>query len=798
MATVIQADESREAAPERPERADRRVRHPASLIRVLTGLATTGLVLLLADYAEGTAGGLDADVTLGAGMLPWPPVQLAGALCAAALLVVPLGFAVDRLVRGEGRRIPDGVLAAVAAYGLALGLDLAVGDLTALTHPSPDGPGHTDPVYGHLAPVIAFMTAVGLSGLRRWRTALTAALGLAALSGLITGYATPLSLVLALLVGWTTAQTVRYAVGEPTHTPTLRQIAHALAQAGVRPDAVRPTGRTRYLATQHEDGPDLDVHLLDRRAQANGLPHHLWQLLRLRTAPRPLGLRPLRAGAEHLALLAYAAAAAGVRTRRPAAVTEVGPEAMLVAYPHLAARPLGELADEELTDPLLVDAWRQLRLLQGRRIAHRGLGPESVLVDDAGQVHLAEPADGEIAAGDLLLRLDVAGLLTAVALRVGPERAVAAAMAVLGPAAVGAALPLLQPIALPRGTRAALKEQPGLPARIRAEVLLHLPQAPVEPVRLERLRPRVLVTLVAGILAGYLLLRYLFGSGSNPFALLAGADPLWLAGAVVAAAASYLAATLGFVGFVPERLSFGRALAAQLAGSFVKLVSPGGVGGVALNTRFLQSAGIPTAQALSSVGASQLIGLGLHLVQLALFGALLGLGPAAGSESKLPDPWVMGLALAGVGVLLLSVVAVPVLRRRVQTLLRPLRAEVLPRLLDLLQQPGKLAAGLAGQLLVSMAFVVCLYCCVQAVGRQPDFSAVAVTFLAGNAVGSAAPTPGGVGGVETVMTKMLASTGAMDEGAALAAVMLFRLLVFLLPVLPGWAAFAWLQRRKAL
>ncbi|MFD0528938.1 hypothetical protein ACFQ1I_21455 [Kitasatospora arboriphila] len=72
----------------------------------------------------------------------------------------------------------------------------------------------------------------------------------------------------------------------------------------------------------------------------------------------------------------------------------------------------------------------------------------------------------------------------------------------------------------------------------------------------------------------------------------------------------------------------------------------------------------------------------------------------------------------------------PWLRRRVVGLLRPLRAEVLPRLLDLLQQPGKLAAGIAGQLLVSTAFVACLYCCALAVGARPSFSAVAVVFLA--------------------------------------------------------------------
>lgn len=794
VATVIQ-DESPMLVRAAPENG--RVRHPASLIRFLIGFTAVGLTLLLATGAQGTAGGLDADVAQGARLMPWPLGRLTGALSAAALLVVPLAFAASRIAgRAEraSRTVADGVFAAVLAYGLSLALDLAVGGLATLTHPSPDGIGRTDPVYGHLAPVLAFMTAAGPAGLSRWRTALAAALTVAGLSGLVTGYATPLSLLLALLIGWASAHATVYALGTPTCRPTPGQLLQTLGQAGVRPDLAHQTGPGRYLVTQHDGRPDLDVLVLDRQAQATALFHHLWLLLRLRTAPRPRGLRPLRTGLEHEALLAYAATAAGVRTRQLVATAELGADSAVVAYRYLPGRTLPELADEELTDTLLADAWRQLHLLQHRRIAHRALAPDAVLVDPDGAVYLVGLADGEIAAGDTLLRLDVAGLLSTLALRVGAERAVATGVAVLGPRALGAALPLLQPIALSRSVRAALKEQPHLLGAIREEVLRGRPQAPVQPVRLERLRPRTLLTVTAGLLAGYLLLQYLFTAETNPVTAVIDADPLWLAAAAGFAVLSHLAATLGFIGFVPERLGFRRALAAQLAGSFVKLVSPGGVGGVALNTRFLQCSGIPTAQALSSVGVSQLLGLALHLLQLAFFFTLLGRGPG----SSLPDQGVLAAGAALAGAVVVSALAVPWVRRRLAALLRPLRSEVLPRLLDLLQQPGKLAAGIAGQLMVSMAFVLCLYCCTLAVDRRPSFSAVAVTFLAGNAAGSAAPTPGGAGVVEGLLTEALRQTASMDSGTAFAAVALFRLLVFLLPILPGWAAFAWLQRRGAL
>ncbi|MFC8715824.1 lysylphosphatidylglycerol synthase domain-containing protein [Kitasatospora sp. NPDC057198] len=800
-----------------------RVRHPAALIRLAAGACWIALVLLLACYARSSALGLDSDVTRGVELLPWPPAKLTAALCGAALLTVPLGFAVDRVLRGDGRRVADAVLAAVLAYGLSLGLDLLAGDLTALTHPLPSGPGRTDPVYGHLAPVLAFMTALGTAGRRRWRTALAVTLGLSGLSGLVTGYATPLSLVLALLIGWTTAHAARYAVGEPVGEPTEGQIAAALAGTGIRPDAVLMLGSGRYLVTQHGNRPDLDVHLLDRYAQASGLLGHLWLALRLRTAPRPLGLRPLRDGLEHQTLLGHAASAAGARTRTPLAAVELGPDAALVAYRRIDARPFAELfeelpgpdgeadagtadagtaaagtaaagaADAGPTDAELRDAWQQLALLQRRRIAHRSLAPNTVLLDAEGQVHLVGLARGEIAASELLLRLDVAGLLAVLALYAGPARAVRAAIEVLGAGPVSAALPLLQPIALARRTRAALARHKELTAELRAEVQRRTPQATAVPVRLERLRPRTLLVVVACVVVGYALLQF-----SNPVDVIAAADPLWLAGAVLWAAVSYPVASFAFSGFVPEKLSFRSTLATQVAGSFVKVAAPGGVGGLALNTRYLQCAGIPTAQAMSSIGVSQLFGLLLHMLQLAVFSALVGVDAAeagGGSSSPLAGGWVVWLAGAATAVIAVSVAAAPSLRRRAQTLLRPLRAEVLPRLLDLAQRPGRLATGVAGQLLVSMCFVLCLYCCTRAVGQHPGFNAVAMTFLAGNAMGNVVPLPGGAGGVEVLMPHLLELTGGIDLESAKDSVMLFRLLTFVLPVLPGWAAFTWLKRR---
>ncbi|MEV7597979.1 lysylphosphatidylglycerol synthase transmembrane domain-containing protein [Kitasatospora sp. NPDC089797] len=811
------------------------MRQPVALIRLLTGLVAIAVTLLLADYARATTGGFAADVAEAATLVPRPLASLAGGLTTAAVLLLPVGLAVLRLLGPDRRRalqqVSDGLLAAVTAYGATLALDLWADDLApstlvaALTQRLPGdvlGLGHTEPVYGYLAPVLAFMTA---SGNRERRLPWTV-LALSGLAGLAGGYATPTALLLGLLIGWTGAHGTLYAVGTPDPRPRPGEVLRALRDSGLRPVEAVSAGPDRYRVRQTDGRPALDIQLLDRQAVTAAAVQRAWRRLRLRTAPHPRALRSPRTGLEHEALVTYAALAAGVRTRRIAATAGLGHDTALIAYEHLAGRTLDQLDDDEITDDLLTDAWHQLALLQRREIAHRALVPGSLLIDGTGAVHLVDFADGDIAASELVLRCDIAQLLTTLALRAGAARAVRTATTVLGPELLGAALPLLQPIALARSTRQALKRRAGAGAaeaatagtagtagigattggdpagpdgglleEIRAEVSRGRPEVVGRPVRLERLRPRTLLAVVGGVVAGSLLIPQFFAVEDNPVAALADADPWWLLLALLAAGASHVAAAMGFVGFVPERLNFRNVVLAQVAGAFVKLVSPGGVGGIALNTRLLQQANVPMAQALSSVGVGQLIGLVLHLLQLGAFVYLVDAQPGGSELDALPTV-VVGLVVAAV--LLAVVWSIPSTRHWLATRLRPLTAEVLPRLLDLLRNPGRLAVGVAGQLLVSLCLIACLYCCVRAIGREPSFAAVAVVFLVGNAAGNAAPTPGGAGPLDMALIYGLQQSASMEQGGASAAVTLYRLLTLILPVLPGWAAMSWLRRRKAL
>ncbi|WP_009997467.1 lysylphosphatidylglycerol synthase domain-containing protein [Streptomyces clavuligerus] len=891
-----------------------RVHRPSDLLRLLTGILAIAVVLAVSAFAHGTTAGLEQDITKGTGQAPDLLVKLAGLVSSIALLLVPIAFAIERLIKRDGLRIADGVLAAVLAHGVTLATDLWVARAApdsirdALTQHQ--GSGLTDPVHGYLAPVIAYMTAVGMARRPRWRVVLWVVLLLDAFAMLVAGYTTPFSIILTVLLGWTVAYGTLYAVGTPNVRPTGQTLLAGLRRVGFRPvtalraedtpgmssplgpvtDATDATGADggggstdgagtgeprgrergekgerhrseqndrgrRYLVTL-EDGPPLDVTVVDREQQAQGFFYRVWRRLTLRSITTRRSLQSLRQALEQEALLAYAAISAGANAPKLIATSELGPDAVMLVYEHLGGRSLDAMTDGEITDDVVRGAWQQVKALQSRRIAHRRLDGEAILVDRSGKVILTDLRGGEIAAGDVVLRMDIAQLLTTFALRLGAERAVATAVEVLGPDTVADCLPLLQPIALTRSTRATLRRltreraqrereavleasaaakraraeaaaerareghragrkseraekqadkraideamdearEEDLLSQIRHEVLRIRPQAPVEPVRLERIRPRTLVSLIAGAVAAYFLLSTIAGNDfSTDFS---HAHWGWVAAAAAFSALSYVAAAMSLLGFVPERVPFLRTVAAQVAGSFVKIVAPAAVGGVALNTRFLQRSGVRPGLAVASVGASQLFGLGAHILLLLTFGYLTG---TEKTPSLNPSRTVIA-GLLTVAVLALVVTAIPFLRKFVSTRLRSLFAGVVPRLLDVLQRPLKLLTGIGGMLMLTGVFVMCLDASVRAFGNghQPlSYASLAVVFLAGNALGSAAPTPGGVGAVEGALILGLIAAGVPKE-VATPAVLLYRTLTLWLPVLPGWFVFNHLTRKGAL
>src|SRR5215469_181166 len=450
------------------------------------------------------------------------------------------------------------------------------------------------------------------------------------------------------------------------------------------------------------------------------------------------------------------------------------------------ARPAGT-ADSQPTDDQLLRVWEAVLQLHAHRVTHRALTADRILLADDGSAVLLDPGSGDVGATDLQLRLDLAQLMAELALLVGPDRTASLAAKAVGPDDLVAVVPLLQPIVLYRSTRAAVRRRKDVLPELRKQILAAAPGEDAPPVRLERVRPRTVLTLVASLAAAYLLLGEL--GRVSLLNTLRSADWRWTALALVLSALTYVGATWALSGYVPDRLRFVPTALAQLAGSFVTLVTPAAVGGAALNIRYLQRRRIPAAVAAASVGLSQVVAFALHLLLLVVFAAITG----SQDHSLQPPTWVY-FVIAALIVIVLVVVAIPAGRRLLRARISPVLDQVLPRLLAVVQQPRKLAEGIGGALLLDAAYILCLDVCIRALGGSAPLASTAVVYLTGSALGSLVPTPGGLGAVEAALSAGLTAAG-LPGATAVSAVLLFRAVTFWLPIPLGWGALNYLERR---
>jgi hypothetical protein len=90
--------------------------------------------------------------------------------------------------------------------------------------------------------------------------------------------------------------------------------------------------------------------------------------------------------------------------------------------------------------------------LHAHKVTHRGLTADRILLTGDGQAMLLDPGDGDVAASDLQIRLDVAQLIAELALAVGPDRVAGLAVEKMSADDLVAVVSVLQPVALARPT----------------------------------------------------------------------------------------------------------------------------------------------------------------------------------------------------------------------------------------------------------------------------------------------------------------------------------------------------------
>jgi len=303
-------------------------------------------------------------------------------------------------------------------------------------------------------------------------------------------------------------------------------------------------------------------------------------------------------------------------------------------------------------------------------------------------------------------------------------------------------------------------------------------------------RPRTLLAIAAAAGAFYLVLPKLAQVGGS-WQALQSAHWVWLPMVIAFSVLTYLAGAISLMGSVSIRLPFWATALTQGASSFINRVSPANVGGMALNVRYLQKSGVEPSAGVAAVGVNALAGTLVHLVLVVIFFTWAGRGLS--KAFKLPSSSKLLVILAVAAAVVGIVMATRQGRRFAARKLLPGIRSSLANLRQVAGSPVKLALLFGGSALVTLAYIGGLAASLEAFGAGVGIAEVGAVYLGASIIAAASPTPGGLGAIEAALIAGLTGVG-ISSGAAVSAVLTYRLATYWLPVAPGWFSWRLLQR----
>lgn len=643
-----------------------------------------------------------------------------------------------------------------------------------------------------LGAVVAVATVAGpelVAPLRRvlvWLLALTG-IGLLAL-----GAALPSDVLAALAVGLASGLVVRVALGSPAGVPPSQDVRLSLQSLGLGLEALRPAslqerGSAAYVGYDARGGP-VHVRVLGRDAQDTQKLARRWRLLAYRDPPRSAPVGRLEQ-VEHEALATVMAARAGVRVPDVvlAALGLEGQASIVTRRNDVAS--LETMPADDVTDDLLVTLWREVADLHRAGISHGRLNGGHVIVED-GRPVLVDLSAATLGAPRSAIDIDVAELLVACTVSVGPSRALQAAVEGDGVDAVRGALPYLQRAALTPHLRDLARSHEVALDQLRTSAAEATGSEPVQLAQLRRVRVRDFVITAAVGFSAYLLISQLAGIGFSTIARdLRRAESDWLLVGFVVAQITFLPEAVALRGAVPTPLPLQPVVMLKYAIKFINLTVPGSAGSVAATVRFVQRMGGSAGEAIASGAVDDVAE---KVVQVALVLLMLPFVHIAFDSSALrfhaPDTRLVAAIAFALVVSIVLIWRVPSVRAKV---VPPVREGVAA--LAVLRNRGKRLQLFGGNLVGELTFALTLGCTCRAFGVSLSIAQLLIVNIGASVLAGLIPAPGGVGAAEATLTAALVAFG-VDQSTAFAIAITHRIYTSYLSPVWGYLALQWLRR----
>lgn len=796
-------------APHIDDVPPKRSRDFADLTHAFFALVLGIGVILFSVYLHGTASGVESDVHSAGRVVSWLMDVPSTLLQQLAIVCITVSVLIQLLTSKEWLQSVISVVSLIFGFFAVWGISALISNsgntmliIPLQSNSTSVGTGLLPDFYAAMA---SFLTVSGPRRIRsctKWGwnvlyavAVLMVVLSWNSLAGVIASYA----------IGRVIGMLIRFAIGTQNNGAWGSQIAQSLRSIGIDTSLltrrVAPyvdsgvlkatldddlTENSRIYDVVDYDGKQYTVSVLDNQVHAAGYLNQVWQWLRLTGVSMRRDRSSVDAMHHHYAMI-LGLSNAGLETPRVYGVADYGESSILVF--HRNRMPL-KCNQNTMSDHDMEAFMEYLTTAHHHGFTHRRITPETLSRMENGHPVIAGWHNGDYGSSAPNFALDKVQLLVLLATLNGNDRAIACARRTWGDEQLIDLAPFIQKAAIPASTRALPGWDKHVLTDLRTRISALAPQDvadSMEKVTLSRFSLRSFIAIALLVVAVYVVFTQI-----QPAEMIKAVRDANLAMALVCVALGFVAwlgsaITLGVFMDSDKRNTIGL-YCSQMASGFTAVSMPAGVGPAFVNLQFLRKSGYRSTAATAVMSAVWAVQGGTTIVLLLTIGLFTGRNTLSG---MIPTNTLI-MVIAIVALVVSAAMAIPPVRHLVTEKYLPVVKAYARNLVNVLARPKELALGIAGALVLNLATGLGFWAALMAFGYHTNPAETTFIFLLANTLGSAVPTPGGLGAVEAVLSVAFTAVG-IPSSIAVSATLVYRIAFYWLRIPVGALAMKWLD-----
>lgn len=219
----------------------------------------------------------------------------------------------------------------------------------------------------------------------------------------------------------------------------------------------------------------------------------------------------------------------------------------------------------------------------------------------------------------------------------------------------------------------------------------------------------------------------------------------------------------------------------QLAGATLNLLLPTGLGNVSINYLYLRTEKHSAVESGVIVSANNIIGVISNLTMILIMLLFFGLNKSESHLYLIQRNWFIG----AIAIVVVLIIAAIIIYRGKGRRIKIFRQQLVQALKVYRSRSLKLFGAYLCGIMQAGVTVLAFWLCLRAYGVHLSYATSFLIYSFSVLIGTATPTPGGLGGYEASLTAGLLATHTLDASLALAIVLAYRLIAYWLPITIG-------------